>query len=180
MKKKIITFLLLVIMLCTMLVSCTGTTPDVAATENEITDLSQVNWTLPIEGASTTSYTLADAQKHELSKFITGVIVSDSNPEMGLARISLIIEGVLMKEMVADLGLEGASGATVEALDALKKPVTFELTAEDLTSDYCMIGWICNKKKPLPDTESYVGIFFLDDYKGEGDSCCSLNKIIFH
>jgi len=180
MKKSLTALLLLVCMMAAMLASCTGTTPDVAATEDVITDLADVNWTLPVEGASASSYTMAEAQAHDLSKFIVSMMRSSNDVNMAFSRISMIMEGCLLKEMVADLGMESASGATVEAYNVSMEPITFELTAEDLTADYCLIGWICNKKEPLPDTESYVGIFFNDDYKGEGESSCYLSKIIFH
>jgi len=180
MKKSLTALLLLVCMMAAMLASCTGTTPDVAATEDIITDLADVNWTLPVEGASATSYTMAEAQNHDLSKFIVSMMRSSNDANISFSRISMIMEGCLLKEMVADLGMESASGATVEVVSLTDGDISFELTAEDLASDYCLIGWICNKKEPLPDTETYVGIFFNDDYKGEGQSSCWLKKIIFH
>jgi len=174
--KKIITFLLLVAMMATMLVSCTGTTPDEAATADVITDLSDVNWTVEVAGASTDKYTLEQASAHEITKFHARTTVSGQG-DVKYMKVSVIVEGILFKEFLADIGAESAAGAKIYGRNISGEEIVFELTAEEMQSEEVMLGWILNKTEPLSDSESYVGIFFDSSYAGSTECCNDIYKI---
>jgi len=177
--KKLTALLLLVAMMAAMLVSCTGTTPDEAATANVITKLEDVDWTIEVAGASSDKYTLEQASAHDITKFYVRTTVSGQG-DVKYMKVSVIVEGILFKEFLSDIGAESATSATIYGRDVTGAELTFDLTAEEMMGEDVMIGWILNKTEPMSDSLNYVGVFFGQNYSGSTDSCNDVYKIELH
>jgi len=178
--KKIIAIMLLCATFVCFLCGCSGKTPDQVKKESILT-LDEVNWTFEVEGGSATTYTLADAEKHELSKGVCSMWVGqEGNNTNGKSAImtSFIIEGINFSDFLADMGKSDATTVTFVGKDYLGQPVEYTLAPEELANPKVIIGWIRNKKEVLADTETYVGVFDGDGSYAEFPSCPSLEKIV--
>jgi len=179
--KRILSALLITAALVAMLASCTGTTPDEVETST-IPTLEELDWSLPVEGSVNTTYTLADAQKHELSKVYSSVWVSD-DPDQQLNGIkyrerSYIMGGILFSEFLADVGAESASKVTYYGHDIYGAEVVGTMTPEDMASADVLLTWIMNKTNALRDSETFVGIVCSGTYSSDFLCCLSVDKVV--
>jgi len=178
--KKAIAFLLLCTTFACFLCSCTGTTPEKAKEATKLT-METLDWTLQVEGGSAETYTLADAQKHDLSKGVCSMWVGqDGNNTPGKSAImtSFIIEGITFADFLTDMGKPDATKVTFIGKDYLGQPVEYTLAPEELANPKVIIGWIRNKKEVLCDTETYVGVFDGDGSYVDFPNCSSVEKIV--
>ncbi|MCQ2445489.1 MAG: hypothetical protein MJ141_01210 [Clostridia bacterium] len=186
--KKVISVLLLIALLSTMLFSCTSKTPDVVASEEAAAiNLETMTWTLEVEGADVTEYTRADGEKHELSKVYGSVMKANDQAGTngtGSVQISFICEGITIREFLEDVGRPDATKVTYygdvitfKGAEKYHTPMSCTIEGDLLKSDDVLIGWVCNKKDVLFDSDTYVGVFasatVLDVV-----SNCSVSKIV--
>ena len=69
--KRIISVILLAMMLCAIFAGCTGKTPDQLEAEKKSITLEELDWSIPIvieATGETVTYTMAQAEAHELTK----------------------------------------------------------------------------------------------------------------
>lgn len=182
MNRKIISLILLISVSILLLTACTGKTPDeIAKEETGKITLENVDWSFAVEGAEQNEYTLAEAKVHELSKLITTCIITNSDGTgesvAGSGPTSLRVDGVLLKEFLADVGRPDATGVTYYGYDVYGEEMSYTLTPDELENDTIVIGWICNIDKLLPDTTTYVGIFG-PNASTTFVACTSLSKIV--
>lgn len=183
MRKSILAMTLLVLMLVPLFVGCASKTPDVVAAENAMT-LEKLDWSFEVEGGSKTTYTLADAKAHEMSKVIVSMFTRypegyvDPNLIEG-TNVSWLAEGIKFTEFLEDVGAADATRVTWYGNDAYGEEVSGVLEGDLLKDEKnVLIGWVKNKEEVLPNrSKTYVGIFgstALTDFV----SCCSLYKIV--
>lgn len=178
MRKSFLFLVLATSMILSIFCSC-GKTPDVVAEEAEIT-LDKVDWSFDIEGADTTKYTIADAKKHELSKVICSMELTIEDANIASTVKSMRIDGIKFKEFLADIGKADATSATFYSQNINNtETIEYTMTAEEMNSDDILIGWICNLTDPIPDTQTYVGIFAASTI-AKFPSVTSVTKIVFN
>ena len=178
--KRIAALLFVLALLTSLFASCTGKTPDVIAEEeaNEVT-LDNMTWTLEVEGADVSSYTRADAEKHELSKMTCSMMksVEPGDNGTGSMQTSFLLNGITLREFLEDVGRPDAAKVTYYGKDLYKNDVVFSIEGDLLQSKDVMVGWIMNKTYLLFDSDTYVGVFgagTLADFT----SCTSVSKIV--
>ena len=178
--KKLLSAFLLLLSILALFSACTGKTPDVIAAEeaNEVT-LDNMTWTLEVEGADVSSYTRADAEKHELSKMTCSMMKSVEPGENGTGSMqtSFLLNGITLREFLEDVGRPDAAKVTYYGKDLYKNDVVFSIEDDLIQSDKVMVGWIMNKTYLLFDSDTYVGVFgagTLADFT----SCTSVSKIV--
>ena len=180
MRKSLFASLLLVLMLLSLFTACGGKTPDViAAEEAAAVNLDTMTWTLEVEGGNVTSYTRADAEKHELSKMYVSMPRScePGGNGTGWIQMGFQMSGILMREFLEDVGRPDAKKVTYVGQDLYGEEITFDIEGDLLQSDDVMIGWIMNKKDLLLDTWTYVGVCGNANLK-DFTCCNSVSKLI--
>ena len=178
-RRSLIAALVLALVLVSAFASCTSKTPDVIASEAaaELT-LETLNWTIEVEGADVTSYSRADADKHELSKMIVSMLRScDGTLGVEALQNSFRVDGINLYEFLEDVGRPDATAVTYYGVDVFHKDTSFRIEGDLLKSDDVKIGWIMNIKNVLIDSESYVGVFGASSLK-DFESCCWVTKIV--
>lgn len=156
--KKITAIALLMCFICILACSC-GKTPDVAAEESKVTSPDQIEWKFAIEGVDgVTEYTKAQAEQHELTKVYCSLDVSGSG-DVTVFPTTMIIEGVLFSDFLADIGMSDATSCTYSGYSLLwKEDQSFTIDQETMNADDLVIGWIVNKTDAMVDSETYVGV----------------------
>ena len=180
--KRAVSLLCAMIMIFALLASCTGKTPDVIESEAKMVTLDDVNWSIPITieaTGETVTYTMEQAQKHDLAKtYISAYqLIGDNSAGNNAPQVAtFILEGVLFKDVLADLGVTECSSVTVTH-NALSTP--FEYDHDIVWSDNTVIGWIQNKNQIVEDSApSYVAFGSKDG--GVHDFCHSIKNIVIH
>jgi len=177
--KRIIALLLCIATLSLLLASCTGTTPDVAATEDEMT-METLDWSIALEGCDRDTYTLADAEAHELTKGTVSMLLMkrDCSPQNIQAIMSsMIIEGVSFPEFLADVGRSDATEVTFSGKDVYGDAFSYTMKPEEFNAEKTVIGWIANKKELLVGSENYVGVFDGSNSLSGFGNCLSVDHI---
>jgi len=178
--KRIIALLSVIITLFFLLTSCTGTTPDVAATQEEVT-LENLDWSITLEGCDRDAYTLTDAKAHDLTKGTVSMLLMkrDCSPQnIEAVMNSMIIEGVSFKEFLADVGRSDATEVSFSGKDVFGAEFSYTMTPEEFNAEKTVIGWIANKKETLVGSENYVGIFDGSSSLKDFGNCLSVDHII--
>ncbi len=178
MRKKY-TALLWLLAALSLFAACTGKTPDVIAEEEaKAVTVENLTWTIRIEGADVTEYSRADAEKHPLSRIISAISKHTENDPNGVGSFttSVMVEGVTLPELLADIGAADAGKVTFTGTDAYGEPMEFSLEGDLLRNDKILIAWIRNKTEILYDTRTYVGIFPENSVR-DCPYCPSLEKI---
>ena len=179
--KRFIALLCSVLMLAALLVSCTGKTPDVLESEAKLVTLDDINWSIPIiieATGETVTYTMEQATNHDLAKTYISAYQYENESAMGAPQVTtLILEGVLFKDVLADLGVTECSSITVSHNAANRG--TYEYNRDLVWSDDTVLGWIQNKKEIVEDSApSYVAFGSKDG--GVHDFCHSVKDITIH
>ena len=180
--KKGLSLLCALFMVFALLASCTGKTPDVIESEAAMVTLDDINWSIPITieaTGETVTYTMEQAKAHPLAKTYISAYqaVGDNSVGNNAPQVAtLILEGVLFKDVLADLGVTECSSVTV-AHNAISTP--FEYEKDIVWSDNTVVGWIQNKNMIVEDSApSYVAFGSKD--AGVHDFCHSIKEIIIH
>ena len=178
--KRAVSLLCAMIMIFALLASCTGKTPDVIESEAKMVTLDDVNWSIPITieaTGETVTYTMEMAQKHDLAKTYISAYQYENAEAQGAPQVAtFILEGVLFKDVLADLGVTECSSVTVTH-NALSTP--FEYDHDIVWSDNTIVGWIQNKNQIVEDSgPTYVAFGSKD--AGVHDFCHSIKEIIIH
>ena len=175
--KRSLFALLLTFALVLSLAACTGTTPDVAEKEAQAAiTLETLDWSIAVEGAEKSEYTIANAKTHETRKMITTCTLSGTG-DVKAALKSFRVDGISLQEFLADVGAADVTGITYYGHDIYGDEMTYTLTPEEVASDEIMIAWISNLENVMPDSITYVGIFApstSDTFVG----CTSVTKIV--
>lgn len=155
--KKITAITLLMCIFCILACSC-GTTPDVTAEESKITSPDQIDWKITVEGVDgVTEYTKAQAEQHELTKIYCSM--DASGRDVPIFPTTMIIEGILFSEFLADIGMSDAASCTYGGYSILwKEDQSYSIDQETMNADDLVIGWIVNKTDPMIDSETFVGL----------------------
>ena len=178
--KRIISVVLLAMMLCAIFASCTGTTPDQLEAQKKEMTLEELDWSIPIvieETGETVTYTLAQAEAHELTKTYISVYQFENEKAQGAPQVTtMILEGVIFKEVLEEIGVADCSSITVEHNNM---PDLFEYDKDIVYSDNTLIGWIQNKTLVVEDSyPSYVALGSKD--AGVHEFCHSIKQITIH
>ena len=180
--KRTISLLCALIMVFALLASCTGKTPDVIESEAAMMSLDDVNWSIPIvieATGETVTYTMEQAKTHALAKTYISAYQAVGDNEAGNNApqvATFIFEGVLFKDVLADIGVTECSSVTVTH-NAISTP--FEYDKDIVWSDNTVVGWIQNKTMIVEDSApSYVAFGSKDG--GVHDFCHSIKEIIIH
>ena len=179
--KRIAALILLLGLFCCLFGSCTGKTPDVIESEAKLVTLDDINWSIPITieaTGETVTYTMEMAQKHDLAKTYISAYQYENAEAQGAPQVTtLILEGVLFKDVLADLGVTECSSVSV-AHNAADRGV-YEYDHDIVWSDNTVIGWIQNKNQIVEDSApSYVAFGSKDG--GVHDFCHSIKNIVIH
>lgn len=156
--KRFTAIALLMCIFCIIACSC-GTTPDVTAEQSKVTSPDQIDWKFTVEGVDgVTEYTKAQATQHDLTKVYCSMDVSGSG-DVTIFPTTMIIEGVLFSDFLADIGMSDATSCTYSGYSLLwKEDQSFTIDQETMNSDDLVIGWIVNKTDAMIDSETYVGL----------------------
>ena len=180
--KRAVSLLCAMIMIFALLASCTGKTPDVIESEAKLVTLDDINWSIPITieaTGETVTYTMEQALKHDRAKtYISAYqLIGDNGAGNNAPQVAtFILEGVLFKDVLADLGVTECSSVTVTH-NALSTP--FEYDHDIVWSDNTIVGWIQNKNQIVEDSgPTYVAFGSKD--AGVHDFCHSIKEIIVH
>lgn len=178
--KRVISVVLLAMMLCAMFASCTGTTPDQLEAEKKAMTLDELDWSIPIvieATGETVTYTLAQAEAHELTKTYISAYQFENAQAQGAPQVTtLILEGVKFADVLTEIGVTDFSSITVEHNNM---PDLFEFDKEISLGDGTIIGWIQNKTLVVEDSyPTYVA--FGSDKGGVHDFCHSIKQITVH
>ena len=178
--KRIAALILLLGLFCCLLGSCTGKTPDVIESEAAMVTLDDVNWSIPIvieATGETVTYTIEQAKAHPLAKTYISAYQFENAQAQGAPQVTtLILEGVLFKDVLADIGVTECSSITITHNNM---PNTFEYDKDIVWSDNTVIGWIQNKTMIVEDSApSYVAFGSKD--AGVHDFCHSIKEITIH
>ena len=178
--KKVVSLVLLLAMMVAILASCTGTTPDVAAEAATAISLDEVDWSIPVEidGGEATTYTLEQAEAHELTKIYASYRYGGEDSWSGPQVTTAIFEGVKVKEFLADIGCPDATALTVYHSDSEWYTVPFEYDQTLIQSDETLIAWIQNKTEIVKNSTTFVAFVAKDG--GVDDMCSSIAKIVVH
>ncbi len=179
--KRVFALILLLGLFCCLFGSCTGKTPDVIESEAKLVTLDDVNWSIPITieaTGETVTYTMEMAKKHDLAKTYISAYQYENAEAQGAPQVTtLILEGVLFKDVLADLGVTECSSVSV-AHNAADRGV-YEYGHDIVWSDNTVIGWIQNKNQIVEDSApSYVAFGSKDG--GVHDFCHSIKNIVIH
>lgn len=174
--KKAISIILAAAMFVCVLCACEAT-PDQVKADSEVT-LDTVDWKIAVEGGSSDTYTLADAQKHELTKITTTIKVkNEGDANVKSAVKSFIMQGVSLKDFLADMGKDTTAKVHYYGKNTFGEDIDYELSDADMAAaDKIVIGWIVNKKSTLDYSPAYVGLFF--DGSSTSEGCLSLEKLV--
>lgn len=178
--KRVISIVLLAMMLCAMFASCTGTTPDQLEAEKKAMTLDELDWSIPIvieATGETVTYTMAQAEAHELAKTYISAYQFENAQAQGAPQVTtLILEGVKFADVLEEIGVADCSSITVEHNNM---PDLFEYDKEVVYHDGTIIGWIQNKTLVVEDSyPSYVA--FGSSEAGVHDFCHSIKQITVH
>jgi len=181
--KKVLASILLLVSMLTLLASCTGTTPDAAASEAKASlSPDSLNWSITVEGGSAAAYTQADAQKHDIVKGIASMWLTVTGGNTGSKKAanhtSFICEGIKMSDFLADMGKSDAASITYTGTDVYGEPFEASMTAEEMANEKVMIAWIYNKKDVFPDSTTHVAILDGSGTLDESLNCLSIEKIV--
>lgn len=178
--KKLYAVILLLAISTTLFAGCTGATPDeVLEAATDIT-VDEVDWSIPVEidGGESTTYTIAQAKEHELTKiycsFRYAATESVDSPQVTTA----IFEGVKVKDFLADIGYPDAKALTVYHSHTSYYSVPFEYGEEIVQDDESILTWIQNKTEIIKNSSTFVG--FAAAKGGVNDFCSSISKIVVH
>ena len=175
--KKVLSLLMVLAMFVCLFASCAGTTPDVAEKEAKAAiTLETLDWSIQVEGAEKTDYTIADAKAHETRKMITTCTLSGQGDVVAALK-SFRVDGISLQEFLADVGATDVTGITYYGHDIYGDEMTYTLTADEVASDEILIAWISNLDNVMPDSITYVGIF-APSTSSTFVGCTSLTKIV--
>ena len=115
---------------------------------------------------------------------MTGDIIAAGTNGTGSVQISFICEGITLHEFLEDVGRPDAKKVTYygdvitfKGAEKYHTPMSCTIEGDLLKSDDVLIGWVCNKKDVLFDSDTYVGVFagatIIDVV-----SNCSVSKIV--
>lgn len=156
---SVFALLMLLAMIPTLFAACAGKTPDVIASEEEaMKTVENLDWSFEVVGAEKTTYTLADAQQHEMKHMITTCTLSGEG-DVKAAPKSFRVDGISFQDFLADVGATGATSITYYGHNVFGEDMSYTFTAEECADENIMIGWISNKDKLLSDSITYVGVF---------------------
>lgn len=178
--KKLYAVILLLAILTALFAGCTGATPDEVLEASTAISVEDVNWTIPVEidGGESTTYTIAQAKEHELTKtycsFRYAATESVDSPQVTTA----IFEGVKVKDFLADIGYPDAKGLTVYHSHTDYYKVPFEYGEELIQDDGTVLAWIQNKTEIIKNSSTFVA--FAATNGGVNDFCSSITKIVVH
>ncbi|MBR6763750.1 MAG: hypothetical protein IKM13_08395 [Clostridia bacterium] len=178
--KKLYAVILLLAILTALFAGCTGATPDEVLEASTAIGVEDVNWTITVEidGGESTTYTIAQAKEHELTKvycsFRYAATESVDSPQVTTA----IFEGVKVKDFLADIGYPDAKGLTVYHSHTDYYKVPFEYGEELIQDDGTVLAWIQNKTEIIKNSSTFVA--FAATNGGVNDFCSSITKIIVH
>lgn len=172
--KRVIFALLAIAMLACVLCACEPTPDQVKA--DEAVTLDTLNWSIAVEGGSMDTYTLADAQKHDLAKMMSSMILrQDGDANIKESMKTFIIQGVSLKDFLADIGKSDATEITYSGKTTHEEDESYTVKLAEIDPSNVIIGWIMNKKNVLSDSVTYVGFFF--DSNSTNSNCIALEKI---
>jgi len=180
--KRFVSLVCAVLMIAALLASCTGKTPDVIESEANLVTLDDVNWSIPIiieATGETVTYTMDQAKAHDLAKtYISAYqLVGDNSAGANAPQVAtFILQGVLFKDVLADIGVTECSSITVTH-NALPNP--FEYDHDIVWGDNTVLGWIQNKKEIVEDSAPTYVAFGSKD-AGVHDFCHSVKDITIH
>jgi len=178
--KKALSLLCALLMVFALLASCTGKTPDVIESEAAMVTLDDINWSIPIvieATGETVTYTMEQAKAHPLAKTYISAYQYENASAMGAAQVTtLVFEGVMFKDVLADIGVTECSSITVSHNNL---PDLYEFDQDLVWSDDTILGWIQNKTMVVEDSApSYVA--FGSKGGGVHDFCHSVKEIVIH
>lgn len=170
---KKIAIVLLAAMLVLMFCACEETPSE---TDGNMT-LDNLDWSFEVEGGSMDKYTYADAQKHELAKTTTTVmmLVASFGGSNAGQITTFVTNGVSLTDFLADIGKPDATEITYSGRNCFKEEVSYTVNIADIKKpEKVVFGWMMNKKI-LTNTDTYVGLFF--DSSSTNEGILSLTKV---
>ncbi len=178
--KKILAILCVVAMLTALFGACTSKTPDVVASEAANKTLDDITWSIPIiieATGETVTYTMDQAKAHDLAKTYISAYQFENKDAQGSPQVTtLILQGVLFSDVLADIGVTECSGITVTHNNM---PNVFEYDEDIVWSENTLVGWIQNMTMVVEDSApSYVAFGSKD--AGVHDFCHSIKDITIH
>ena len=178
--KKFYSVVLLFAILAALFAGCTGSTPDQVLESAANISLDEVDWSIPVEidGGEATTYTLEQAEAHELTKIYASYRYGNDGSASGPQVTTAIFEGVKVKEFLADIGCPDAKSLSVYHSDTDYYTVPFEYGEELIQSDETILAWIQNKTEIIKESATYIAFAAADG--GVNDLCSSISKIVVH
>lgn len=166
--KRLVPVLLLVAMLACLFAACEET----PGTEAAPTNIEDVKWTIEVEGATKTSYSIDEAKTHDLTKaYVSGY--NNSTAAQGAPQITTRRwDGVKVSDFLADVGVTDYTSLTF--VDA--SGTTLEIEKKICDNDGSVLAWVESKNSVIPESTTYVA--FGSAVGGKYDIVYSLTKVI--